>query len=144
MGRSCVGRRCTVPRGPNVLMRLRSVHRASRISVRVIPASRSPMDSSAADNTWACAPHMVPTISAGRASCNGADSPCRSRRLAQTSPHDKRATSVVRLVICTHSCFVREFLTFDLVSLLLRVYPERRTESYLILFRSVRVYPGWQ
>src|SRR2546430_13771569 len=101
MGRSCVGRRCTVPRGPNVLGRLRSVLRASRIAVRVIPASRSPMDSSAADNTWACAPHMVPTIYAGRASCNGADSACRSRRLAQTSPHDKHATSVVRLVICT-------------------------------------------
>ncbi len=77
-----------MPRGPRVLTRLRSIHRASRTAARVIPAIRSPMDSSAADNTCACAPHMALTMSAGRASCDGAESACRSSRLAQTSAHD--------------------------------------------------------
>src|SRR6266566_3785083 len=37
-----------------------------------------------------------------------------------------------------HSCFLREFQTFDLVSLLFRLYPERRTESFLILSVQIR------
>src|SRR5688572_24995112 len=46
---------------------------------------RNPMDNSAADRIWACAPHIAPAISAGRASCAGADRACRSSRWAQTS-----------------------------------------------------------
>src|SRR5918996_5111934 len=94
IGRSRVGSRWTVPRGPNVLTRLRSVHRAARTSVCVASALRTPMDNSAADITWACAPQMAPTTSAGWASRDGAINPCRSRRRAVTSDHGRRLTVV--------------------------------------------------
>ena len=48
IGRSTAATRCTVPRGPNVLIRVRSSHRARRMSSRVAPAIRRPMESSAA------------------------------------------------------------------------------------------------
>lgn len=54
-------------RGPNVLTRVRSVHRAVRTSVRVSPFPRSPTDSSAADSTWACAPSTAATAAPGEA-----------------------------------------------------------------------------
>ncbi|MEO3804546.1 hypothetical protein [Nonomuraea sp. B1E8] len=50
----------------------------------------SPMDASAADMIWACAPHMAPTISAGVApvtASTGAPSPERSSLLALTCGH---------------------------------------------------------
>ncbi len=65
-GRSAAGSRWTVPRGPNVLTRVRSVHSAVRTSVRVSPSPRSPTDSSAADSTWACARASRPPPHRGR------------------------------------------------------------------------------
>ncbi|CAM5636148.1 hypothetical protein SCYAM73S_01874 [Streptomyces cyaneofuscatus] len=66
-----------MPRGPNVLTRVRraasSVHRAVRTSVRVRPAPRSPTESSAADSTWACVPSIAPTASAGERPGTGPD-----------------------------------------------------------------------
>ncbi|CAM5678039.1 hypothetical protein SMICM304S_08408 [Streptomyces microflavus] len=60
-----------MPRGPNVLTRVRSVHRAVRTSVRVRPSPRSPTESSAADSTWACAPSIAPAASAGETAGTG-------------------------------------------------------------------------
>ena len=60
IGRSAVGSRCTVPRGPNVLTSVRSSHSARCMSARVAPAMRRPIESSAALRTWACAPHSAP------------------------------------------------------------------------------------
>ena len=48
IGRSAAASRCTVPRGPNVLTRVRSSHSARCTSVRVAPAMRRPIESSAA------------------------------------------------------------------------------------------------
>ena len=60
IGRSAVGSRWTVPRGPNVLTRVRSSQSARCTSARVAPAMRRPIESSAALSTWACAPHSTP------------------------------------------------------------------------------------
>ena len=65
IGRSAAGSRCTVPRGPNVLTRVRSSQRARWMSARVAPAMRRPIESSAALRTWAWAPHSTPATSAG-------------------------------------------------------------------------------
>ena len=98
-GRSVVGSRCTVPRGPYVFTRLRSFHSASRTVARVAPSTRSPTDTSAADITWACAPHMAATASAGPAARAGADNPCRSSRRPHTSAQDSVGTTGARSVI---------------------------------------------
>ena len=82
--RSSAGSRCTVPRGPNALTRVASSPSARRTSARDVPDVRMPTDSSAAVMTWACAPHMARTISAGLPFSEGAASQCRSIRLAQT------------------------------------------------------------
>ena len=89
--RSRAGSRCTVPRGPRVLTRLRSLHSASRTPIRVTPSRRSPMESSAAGITWACAPHMAPTTSASGSPRAGVASQWRCRRLAQTWAQVRRA-----------------------------------------------------
>ena len=84
IGRSAVGSRCTVPRGPNVLTRVRSSQSARCTSARVAPAMRRPIDSSAALRTWACAPHSTPAMSAGPRSVAGSVSAWRAIRRAVT------------------------------------------------------------
>jgi hypothetical protein len=74
-----------VPRGPNVLTRLRSAHGAVRTSVRVVPGARRPTECSAADSTCACAPGIAATAPvtswAGRPAGDGLpERNCRSRR----------------------------------------------------------------
>src|SRR5262249_40432693 len=72
IGRSAVGSRWTVPRGPNVLTRVRSSQSARCTSLRVAPAMRRPIENSAALSTWACAPHSTPAMPAGpRAEARG-------------------------------------------------------------------------
>jgi hypothetical protein len=65
IGRSAADSRCTVPRGPNILTRVRSSQRACWMSARAAPAIRRPIESSAALRTWAWAPHSTPAISPG-------------------------------------------------------------------------------
>ena len=84
IGRSAVDSRCTVPRGPNVLTRVRSSHSARCTSARVAPAMRRPIESSAALSIWACAPHSTPAMSAGPRSVAGSVKACRAIRLAVT------------------------------------------------------------
>ena len=61
--RSAAGSTCTVPRGPNVLTSDRSSQSAAATSARVVPATRSASDTSAADITWACAPAIAAAAS---------------------------------------------------------------------------------
>ena len=81
-GRSRVGSRCTVPRGPNVLTSSRVSHSAARTSSRPAPASRCPTDSSAALRICACTPHVAAATVVG--SGPGAGRKCRSSRRAST------------------------------------------------------------
>jgi hypothetical protein len=60
-GRSSAGSRCTVPRGPYVLTRLRSSQRLRRTSAWEIASERIPTDNSAAAKTWARAPRTWPS-----------------------------------------------------------------------------------
>src|SRR5690606_2305017 len=85
-GRSRDGSRCTVPRGPCVLTRLRSSHSAARTSARVASVRRSATDASAADITCACAPHIAATAAAG-VPCTGPASPARISLRALTCSH---------------------------------------------------------
>jgi hypothetical protein len=83
-----------VPRGPNVLTSVRSSQSARCTSVRVAPAMRRPIESSAALSTWACAPHSTPATPAGPRSVAGAASAWRAIRRAVT-PLQVRAAGVV-------------------------------------------------
>ena len=65
IGRSAVDSRCMVPRGPNVLTRVRSCQRARWTSARVAPSVRRAIESAAALRTWACAPHSTLAMSVG-------------------------------------------------------------------------------
>jgi hypothetical protein len=56
------------------------------------------MDSSLADMTWACAPHIAVTTCAGVPPWIGAASPARSSRLALTCCHDISITHPPRFV----------------------------------------------
>src|SRR6266511_841525 len=76
--------RCTVPRGPNVLARVRSSHRARCTSARVTPAMRRPIESSAALRTWACALHSTAAMSPGPRSVAGSVNAWRAIRRAVT------------------------------------------------------------
>jgi hypothetical protein len=53
-----------VPRGPNDFTSVRRSQSAARTSARVTPLTRSPIETSAADITWAWAPQITPTCSA--------------------------------------------------------------------------------
>jgi hypothetical protein len=81
-GRSAAGNRCTVPRGPNVFTSDRSAHNAWRTAARPRPSSRRPRDTSAADITCACAPHIAAVAATG--SAHGDSRPCRDIRRAHT------------------------------------------------------------
>src|SRR4029453_13655332 len=85
IGRSAVDSRCTVPRGPNVLTRVRSSQTARCTSARVAPAMRRPIENSAALRTWACAPHSTPAMSAGPRSLAGSVNAWRAIRRDVTS-----------------------------------------------------------
>jgi hypothetical protein len=93
IGRSAVGSRWMVPRGPNVLTRVRCAQSARRTSARVALAMRRPIESSAALGTWACAPHSTPAMSAGPRSVAGSASAWRAIRRAVT-PRQVRVAGV--------------------------------------------------
>ena len=84
IGRSAVASRCTVPRGPKVLTSVRSTQSARRTSARVAPATRRPIESSAAWRTCAWAPQMTLAIAAGPVFVAGSIRACRAIRRAVT------------------------------------------------------------
>lgn len=80
------GNRCTVPRGPYVLTRVRSVHSAALTSARVTPATRRPIASSARTSPGR-APRTT-EVSSG----DGSMSACRASRRAHTCAQVIRRT----------------------------------------------------
>ena len=103
IGGSAAGSWWMVPRGPNVLTRVRSSHSARCTSVRVAPAMRRPIDSSAALSTWACAPHSTPAMPAGPRPAAGSASACRAIRRAVTPLQVSVAGAVAFAVMNAHS-----------------------------------------
>ena len=64
LGRSSVGSRWTVPRGPCTRIRLRSSQSARCTSLRVAPVTRRATECSAEACTWACAPAIADAAAA--------------------------------------------------------------------------------
>jgi hypothetical protein len=108
IGRSAVDSRCTVPRGPNVLTRVRSFQRACCTSARVAPAMRRPIDSSAALRTWACTPHRTRATSAGPRLVAGWVNAWRAIRRAVTPLQVSEAGVVDFRVTDAHSARLAE------------------------------------
>src|SRR5438876_4507701 len=96
-------------------------------------------------------PHSDGQLSGGQylgvRAAYGADDICRPailqrgrQRMPVEAPGTDLAPRQARHLCGTvghlHSCFLRAFQTFDLVSLLCRLYSERRTESFLIILIS--------
>ena len=82
-----------MPRGPKVFTMLRSAQSAAATSARVVSSTRRPSETSAADMTWACAPHIAAAAAgdrgqrrrAGRAARGVAAHACAQEMTATTS-----------------------------------------------------------